>query len=143
MQNNAVIKKYSELNVGDTAKFKILVTEKLIDSFANLSGDYSPIHMDDSYAKTTQFGQKIGHGMLAGTWFSQLVGMHLPGTYAVYLSQTLNFHKPLTEGKEVTILGEITQKIDSVQSIKIKTSVVDETNNNIIVSGEALVKLLS
>ena len=143
MKNNAVIKKYSELAIGNNVNFEVTITENLINDFANLSGDHSPIHIDNTYAQTTQFGQKIGHGMLAGIWFSQLVGMHLPGAYAVYLSQCLNFHKPFIIGKKAIVLGEIIQKIDAVQSIKIKTTVIDKTDGETLVSGEALVKLLS
>ncbi len=143
MQNKFITKKYEELSVGDTYSFSETITEKLVDKFADLSEDMSPIHVDDSYAKTTEFRQRIGHGMISGLWFSRLIGMYLPGKYALYLSQSINFHKPLLIGKNVIIKGEIIQKTDALKIIKIKTTISDENSKEVLVSGDALVKLLS
>lgn len=143
MNSNVNTFTYTDLVLGQVESFDMEITPDLIEKFADISGDHSPLHVDDTYAQTTQFGERIGHGMLSGMWFSRLVGMLLPGKYAVYLSQTLNFHKPFTIGLHVIVHGEIIQKIDSVQAIKIKTTVMGKKNNDILVSGEALVKVLS
>ena len=143
MQNKPVTKKYSELNVNEKFSFDVSITKEIIDNFAELSGDRNPLHMDDDYSKTTIFGQRIGHGMLSGLWFSRLIGMHLPGTYSLYLSQSLNFHKPFKIGLKLKVTGEIIQKIDAVQTVKIKTTITDEFSKETFVSGDALVKLLS
>jgi acyl dehydratase len=58
-----------------------------VAAFAAISGDFSPLHMDDEYARGTEFGGRVVHGLLVGSLFSQLVGMHLPGKQALYLGQ--------------------------------------------------------
>lgn len=143
MNNKENTFKYEDLYLGQIEYFDTEISKDLIENFAQISGDHSPIHMDDSYAEKTQFGQRIGHGMISGMWFSRLVGMRLPGKYAVYLSQNLNFHKPFLIGVKVRVIGEIIQKIDAVKTVKIKTSVINNNNKEIIVGGEALVKVLS
>ena len=143
MQNKTSVFTYEDLKLGQTDSFEVEITATMIDEFAEISGDHSPIHTSDSYATTTQFGQRIGHGMLSGIWFSRLIGMHLPGTYALYLSQTFNFHKPFLIGQTVEITGEIVQKIEAVRTIKVKTTVRNKENGEVLVSGEALVKLLA
>src|SRR5262245_60653032 len=108
-------KTFSEVNVGERAEFEILIDETLVDAFAALSGDTNPLHTDDAYATGTPFGRRLPHGMLAGALFSRFVGVHLPGRYSLYLSQTLLFKKPLSFGTTIIVSGEIVQKIDSAR----------------------------
>lgn len=143
MNNKENTFKYEDLYIGQIESFDEEITKDLIENFAKISGDYSPIHMDSAYAEKTQFGKRIAHGMISGMWFSRLVGMHIPGKYAVYLSQNLNFHKPFLIGEKIQIVGEIIQKIDVVKTIKLKTIVKNKESNEVMVSGEALVKVLS
>lgn len=55
---------FDDLNVGD--KFKTpsrTITEADVTNFACLSGDFNRLHVDLEYAKATQFGQRIAHGL--------------------------------------------------------------------------------
>ena len=113
--------KFDEIKIGLEYKFTEMITESHLDSFANLSGDYNPLHMDAGYAKTTRFKKRICHGMLLASFFSKLVGMHMPGKNALYFSQTLNFQAPCYIGDEVIIQGEVIDKSDSTRIITIKT----------------------
>ena len=79
-------RRFEDLVVGDTASFDADITKNLIDEFAQLSGDRSPIHMSDAFAVDEEFRGRIAHGFLGASFFSQLIGMHLPGRYALYLS---------------------------------------------------------
>jgi 3-hydroxybutyryl-CoA dehydratase len=133
---------YEEIAIGDHASFTVIVTEELVDTFAKMSGDMNPLHMDETYARTTPFGQRIAHGMIAGSLFSRLVGMYLPGRYAVYLSQMLRFHEPITMGMEVEIRGEVTHKTDSAKTITVRTIAEETKKKTLLVSGEAMIKLL-
>ena len=40
------------------------VTEERINAYAVLTGDYTPVHIDEDYAKTTPFGTRVAHGLL-------------------------------------------------------------------------------
>jgi len=79
----------------------------MVYEFAKLSGDYNPLHMDENYSKSTKFNKRVCHGLLLTSFFSQLVGMHLPGKNALYLSQTVKFMSPCFIDEEICIESEI------------------------------------
>jgi acyl dehydratase len=133
---------YGDISVGDSASFSISITETLVNDFVRLSGDDNPLHVDEAYARTTPFKGKIVHGMIVGALFSRLVGIHLPGKYALYLSQTLQFREPIRLGEEIFIHGEVLHKTDAVKTIVLRTTARDKTGKKTFVHGEALVKLL-
>jgi acyl dehydratase len=58
--------------------------------------------VDDAYAAASRFGRRIVHGMLSASIFSTMVGMLLPGTGAIYRSQTIRFLLPVYVGETVT-----------------------------------------
>lgn len=133
---------YEELLLGQTGEFDFVLTDKTIRDFTTLSGDESPLHTDAEYAAQTAYGRPVAHGMIAGMLFSRLVGMELPGKYAVYLSQYLRFHRPMFSGQEVVVRGVITQKSDAFRTVTIATKVFDKHSAKIFVDGEALVRVL-
>lgn len=77
-------------------------TEEDVQRFIAITGDVNPLHVDDAFAATTRFGRRVLHGMLTASLFSTMVGMLLPGTGAVYRSQTLSFLRPVYAGDTVT-----------------------------------------
>jgi len=115
--------KFDEIKIGLEHKFTEAITESTLDRFASLSGDHNPLHMDENYAKNTQFKKRVCHGMLLASFFSKLVGMHIPGRNALYFSQTLNFQNPCFVGDTVTVHGQVIDKSDSTKILTIKTSV--------------------
>ena len=94
---------FDQIDIGLTKEFDVIITQSLVDDFAKISGDYSPIHMNEEFAKLTKFGKKIVHGMLLASLLSRMVGMYLPGKYALYSSQTLEFHNPCFVGDKITV----------------------------------------
>ena len=45
-------------------KLEIIITQKMIDDYAEASKDYNPIHIDEEFAKKSIFKSRIAHGML-------------------------------------------------------------------------------
>ncbi len=129
---------FEDIHVGMKKKFKVTVTEKMMDEFAVLSGDYNPLHMDSEYTKTTNFKKRICHGMLLASFFSRLVGMYIPGKKSLYLTQSLKFVQPCFADDEVTIIGEVISKSDSSRIITVKTE-INNNDNVSLVKGEAKV----
>src|SRR3954466_16078424 len=70
--------------IGQTASYSKTITEQDILSFANLSGDFNPVHIFDGYAKSTMFGERIAHGILTASLISAVLGMQLPGPGCIY-----------------------------------------------------------
>lgn len=90
-----------DLKAGDTAEAAHVVTDADIRAFAAVSGDHNPVHLDEEFAQTTRFKGRIAHGMLSAAYISALMAAELPGPGSIYISQTLNFKRPVRIGDEV------------------------------------------
>jgi 3-hydroxybutyryl-CoA dehydratase len=97
-----------DLEIGQTAELRRTVTAPDIEAFAAVTGDNNPIHLDEAYAAATQFKGRIAHGMLSAGYISAVLGTRLPGPGAIYVSQTLNFRRPVRIGDEVTAEVKVT-----------------------------------
>lgn len=133
---------FEELSAGVQASFEVVVSRDTVREFSRISGDNNPLHTDAVYAAGTQFGKPIAHGMIAGILFSRLIGMHLPGKYALYLSQTLTFHEPIAIGSTVRIQGEVVHIESVFRVVTISTEAIDAVSGRRLVSGTALVKVM-
>jgi acyl dehydratase len=118
--------KFDQIDLGLKKEFTVKITESMIADFAKISGDYNPLHMDEKYAKSTTFKNRICHGMLLATFFSRLIGMYLPGKHALYFSQSLNFQNPCFVNDIITIKGEVIDKSVATRLITIKTSIYNQ-----------------
>jgi len=133
---------WDDFNVGDKAEHAKTIQNEDIQAFAKLSGDYNPIHVNEEYAKTTMFGQRIAHGMISASLISAVLGMHLPGPGAVYMSQEVKFRKPVFIGDTLTAKGEVvekfTKKDGKLKFLKIQTNVYKQ-GDELVTEGYALV----
>lgn len=92
---------FEDLELGMEATVSKTVTMADIETFASVSGDYNPVHLDPEYAAKTIFKQPIAHGLLTASYISTVFGMKMPGPGAIYVSQSLNFKAPVNIGDEV------------------------------------------
>lgn len=141
MTNTPLEYTFDSLNIGVKQKFQILITAKLVSDFAEISGDFNPLHMDENFAMKTKFKKRICHGMLISSFFSRLIGMYLPGKNALYFSQSLNFISPCFIDDKITIEGEIIDKSIATRIISIKTTAINQ-NNILLLDGIAKVIIL-
>jgi acyl dehydratase len=88
--------------------------------------------MDGQYAATTQFGERLVHGMLVASYFSTLVGMYLPGRRALFLSQEARFVKPVRLGERITFCGRVRRKTDSLGLLDIDTTAVNAAGEEVV-----------
>jgi len=91
-----------EMYVGMSASYTQTITDADIKSFAGISGDNNPIHMSEEYASESRFGKRIAHGLISASFFSALFGTRIPGPGCVYVSQSLNFKRPVYIDDTVT-----------------------------------------
>jgi 3-hydroxybutyryl-CoA dehydratase len=126
---------FKDLKIGVCAEEKYLVTEDKIIKFADISGDYNPIHLDDSYAKKTIFKKRIAHGLMSASLFSGIFGTKLPGEGSIYISQTLKFKHPVFIGDIVKARVEIININKRSKKILFKTECIVE--NRKVITGEA------
>lgn len=130
-----------ELKVGDSFSTERLVTDELIRKFAEVSGDYNPLHLDDEFAATTRFGRRIAHGMLSGAFVSAVLGSELSVRKIVYLSQTLKFVAPVFIGDTVTTTGTVTNIREDKPVVTLQTICTNQ-NGETLVTGDAVVMVL-
>jgi 3-hydroxybutyryl-CoA dehydratase len=128
---------FDELGLGQTAELTRVVEAADIDAFAQVSGDANPVHLDEAYARTTIFGARIAHGMLAASYISAVLGMKLPGPGAVYMSQSLRFRRPVKIGDAVTARATITA-LDAAKG-RATLETVCLVDGKTVLEGEALV----
>jgi acyl dehydratase len=96
------VKQIEDFEVGQRASFTKTFTEADVQRFIEITGDVNPLHVDEAFAARTPFGRRVLHGMLTASIFSTMVGMLLPGTGAIYRSQTLRFLLPVYLDETVT-----------------------------------------
>ncbi len=104
---SALDRSYESIATGEEASFSRVIGDAEVGAVAAMTGDWNPLHMDSQYAATTQFGERVAHGMLVASYFSSLVGMYLPGRRALFLSHEVQFAKPVPLGESITFQGDI------------------------------------
>ena len=100
---------FEDLALGMQASLVHRVSEADLDTFATLTGDRNPIHLDEDFAAETIFKGRIAHGMLTATFISAILGTQLPGPGAIYIAQTLNFKAPVRIGDEVIATARVSE----------------------------------
>jgi 3-hydroxybutyryl-CoA dehydratase len=127
-----------EIQIGDTAWMSKRIQDADVRTFAEISGDRNPVHLDDTYAATTIFGKRIVHGALSSALISAVLGMLMPGPGTIYLSQTLNFRAPVYIDDEITAKVEVTSYRPEKRITTLKTTILNQ-DDKLIVEGEAVV----
>ncbi|WP_298447329.1 MaoC/PaaZ C-terminal domain-containing protein [uncultured Marinobacter sp.] len=128
---------YDELNQGDTATFTRSLTEKELVLFAAVSGDYNPVHLDQDYAASSMFGERIAHGMWSGSLISAALATVMPGPGTVYLEQSLAFKRPVKLDDTLTVNLTVLSK-EPKNRVIFQCDVINQ-NNQKVVTGEAKV----
>ena len=127
-----------EIQVGQVAELAKTVTESDIVLFAGVTGDFNPVHVDAVAASRSVFGERIAHGMLSAGFISAVLGMRLPGTGSIYLSQSLRFTKPVRIGDTITARVEVLEVLATKRRVRLST-VCRNQKGETVVEGEAVV----
>lgn len=106
-----------DLAVGMKAVFAKTITEADVLMFAAVSGDTNPLHLNAEFAEQTRFKKRIVHGMVTASLWSTLVGTKLPGPGSAYMSQEINFIKPVYIGDTVTARVTVTGIVAEKQRV--------------------------
>jgi 3-hydroxybutyryl-CoA dehydratase len=130
-----------DIQIGDAFSTSREVTDELIRDFAELSGDFNPIHIDEEFAKTTRFGQRIAHGMLSGAFISAVLGNEFREQKIVYLSQTMRFTAPTFIGDVITTTATV-KGIREEKGIVTLETVCTKQTGEVTLTGESVVMIL-
>ena len=125
---------FDDIEIGLSKEFQVTITESLVTDFAKVSGDFSPIHMDEKYAASTTFKKRVVHGMLLASFLSRVDGMYLPGKHALYFSQSVEFRNPCFIGDTIKVSSKVIDKRKSTKILKIESSISNQ-QNEILLTG--------
>jgi 3-hydroxybutyryl-CoA dehydratase len=127
---------FEDLAVGMEASVLRSVSEADIATFAEISGDKNPVHVDPVYAAKTPFKSCIAHGMLTAAHLSSVFGMELPGPGAIYVSQTLNFRAPVRAGDTVLSKVKVVELFPAKR--RVRFDCVSSVGGKPVLEGEAM-----
>ncbi|MEJ7758770.1 MAG: MaoC family dehydratase [Gemmatimonadaceae bacterium] len=127
-----------DLAVGQTAEFAKTITDADVTLFAGVTGDFNPVHIDETAAQRSRFGGRIAHGMLSAGIISATIAGKLPGPGSIYLSQTLRFTAPVRIGDTVTASVSILEILTAKRRVRLST-VCRNQNGATVLDGEATV----
>jgi acyl dehydratase len=113
----------SDLVQGLQAVIEFKVTAAQMQQFAELSGDFNPLHTDETFARGKGFDGVVVYGALIVAKVSQLIGMRLPGRDSVWASVSLDFRKPLYVGQLARVEGAVADASASTGMVTLKLTV--------------------
>lgn len=122
---------FSQLKVGIKHSFEAEVDEVKMQKFLEISDDNNPMHIDHIFAKSNGMKDRIVYGLLTSSFYSTLVGVHLPGKFALLHSIDIQFSKPVFIGDKLTITGEIFKINKMFRQIELKAYILNQKNEKI------------
>ena len=105
----------------------LTLTADHVRTFAELTGDWNPLHFDEAFAAGTRFGRLVVQGGLTTGLLHALVAMDLPGPGTVFLSQNWKFTAPVYIGDTITAEGEIVSVHPTKPVTQLKMRVTRQT----------------
>jgi len=117
--------RWSDLKIGLTARFDAAISDTAMRGFAEISGDNNPLHLDDDFARRSGFRGRVAFGLLASSFYSKLVGVYLPGKFALLHGIDVEMKAPAFVGDRLTVMGEIIHLSDPYKRLEIKAAIVN------------------
>ena len=125
-----------DMEIGLSRSIAKVMGDAEIDSFSKTSEDRNPIHLNDEAGKASIFKSRVVHGMLSASLFSALLGEYLPGHGAIYLSQTLQFTKPVYPGDKVVASVTVININNNKKQVTLKCEA--KVGDKLVIKGEAV-----
>jgi acyl dehydratase len=122
----------SRPSVGQRAARSLTLTAAHVRAFAELSGDYNPLHFDEAFAGRTKFGRLVVQGGLTTGLLHALVAMDMPGPGTVFLSQDWKFTAPVYIGDTITAEAEVLSVHPSKPVVELRVNVKREDGTTVL-----------
>ena len=137
MSNSLVFNKIplEEIENGMNVSYSQTITDADVKAFSGISGDRNPIHLDEQYAEKSRYKKRIAHGLMTASYFSALFGTKIPGEGCVYVSQSLNFKRPVYIGDTVVATVEVISVDLAKKRVFFRTTC--KVKNKVVTDGEA------
>ena len=126
---------YDALEVGQTFTVDRHITAEDVQTFADVTGDDNPLHIDEAFAAGTRFGKPIAHGVLLLGIISKVLGRDFPGPGSIAVSISAKFLRPVPVDSTITVEVRVAEKLEKYRHIKMKVYVY--MGKKMSVAGEA------
>jgi 3-hydroxybutyryl-CoA dehydratase len=117
--------KFSDIKVGLSESFEVQIVPSMMDKFLEISNDINSLHQDINYAKQKGFLGRVVYGLLTSSFYSTLVGVHLPGKYCILQGINIQFSKPVYIHDVLKIHGKVSYINEAYKCIEIKSSITN------------------
>lgn len=124
------------LTVGQKASRTMTVTAEHVRQYAEITGDYNPLHFDEAFVARTKFGRLVAQGGLTTGILHALVAMDMPGPGTVFLSQNWKFTAPVFIGDTITADAEVLS-VHATKPVCQLRIVIQRDGGEVVLEGEA------
>lgn len=123
--------KFNEISIGQSEHFHVEITQEMMTTFENLTGDINPLHTDIEYAKSMNYKEKVVYGMLTSSMVSTLAGVYLPGKYSLIHQVEINFINPVYIGDILKIQGTVKTMDERFHTITLKIDIFNQDGKKV------------
>ena len=127
---------FDEIAEGREIGFDQVISTAEIDAFATLSGDVSPLHMSDEFARSRGMPSRVAHGALLTAYASRLFGVHLPGRDCLLQSLSMRYLLPVHAGDRLRFATRVGQKAEAVRALTMDVTVT-RSDGLVVARGKA------
>ncbi|MDO8527439.1 MAG: SDR family oxidoreductase [Deltaproteobacteria bacterium] len=120
------------MKMGESKSFCVMIDQKLVQSFADFSGDYNPIHVDAGVGSRSEYKGCIAHGALLLSFVSRMLGMELPGPGCVILRQEVQFPKALKAPAEILVEAKLVHFNEERKDGKVEVTVSSHQGTHVL-----------
>lgn len=120
------VRSWSELAVGVSAGFDVVITDAMMARFCETTGDENPLHLDPHYALRHGFRGRVVYGLLTASFYSTLAGVHLPGAGCLLQGMRIDFVAPAYVGDRLRVDGQIVQRVEAFRRLEIACNITRE-----------------
>ena len=131
------------MNIGDQLpRVERLIDQDRVERYAKASGDFNPVHIDHEFAKSSQFGRTIAHGMMIAASISEIMTAAFKMDWLRSGRMKLRFRAPVYPGDTIVAQGEIKDirekdgKREAICSVDVR-----KQDGELVISGEATVSV--
>lgn len=146
---NIKLASFEDFKIGDTKSITKATSDDTVKIFAELTGDFNPLHVNEEFAQKSMFKRRLVHGAFSSGLISTVIGMKLPGPGALYLDQFCKFKKPVFIGDILTATATVVDKIvkekagKSPMKLLILETVVTNQDNVVVTEGKATILVMN
>lgn len=127
------------ITVGNVFKQTLRYSQEDVKSFAAVTGDNNPIHLDEAYAANTVFKKPIMHGFLSGSIFSKIFGTQFPGEGTIYLKQSMEFKRPMFVDTDYEAVCTVLDTDPEKHTAIVQTQIFDLSTQKVVLDGQATI----